>query len=225
MCCGEEVEPGPLCHARARRTRGSTAATSRCRCGRRSAPSPALDAVERLRVADAARASSAARRASEQIADRRASRGAGTPRSRATPGVTSADVELVADVDVRAVTLACSEGDRLARELERDRHVPQPACRRRPRRPRPGNRSPARRAAPARARAAPTAPSGPVTTITCSPASRARRSAAIVRGRRIPSSQTSVRSKSVATTRDVARERCREVQTQPFGLPPVALTT
>src|SRR5436190_361161 len=40
----------------------------------------------------------------------------------------------------------------------------------------------------------------PVTTITCRPASRARRSARIVRGRRTPSSQTSVRSKSVATT-------------------------
>ena len=39
------------------------------------------------------------------------------------------DVELVVDVAVESEALVVDRGDRLARELERDRDVPQPACR------------------------------------------------------------------------------------------------
>ena len=132
------------------------------------------------------------------------------------------DVELVVDVDVRARSPR-PRRPRSPPSRARARSARGAAtCRPRRRRPRPGSRSTGRRAPQRHERARSDCTIRPVTTITCSPASRARASAASVRGRSTPSCQISVWSRSVATT---STSRGKPRGGSAVGLPPDALTT
>ena len=217
--CGRRGSRAPSPWSRPRRrTPGSTAATSRSR-GR---PPNCARAWRRLRRARrdrrCRRASSAPGRAT--LRDRRpaGSPGAGTrvvaappspgrrtarrrrTRSGRSPSASTASI----------ASRASGSGDRLVQD---PRH--------RRRRPRPDSRRVAREPAGSSARRADWT-IRPVTTITWIPAVVRAPRAAIVRGRRTQSSQTSVWSRSVATTSTSCGKVGRKLQAQPIGLPPDA---
>ena len=161
---------------------------------------PHLDAVEHVRVADADDLRRRPVEPGAHVADRRGCRAPGSSRRPRRAPSPARDVELVVDVHVRVEPLRLERRDRLARELDVDRHVQEPRA--------VGvdddralvadRRLVEDRAGTIRWR---DCTMRPVTTITCSPArARAREPERSRAQLEVAASQISVWSRSVATT-------------------------
>ena len=122
---GQKVEARALRHARRRELEEVRQRLRDVQPLAEALPQPRRELVERGRVADADELRRVAVEPRDKVADGM-DREVLEARVSLRLGRHARDVELVVDVDVRLVALGADRFERLAREPELDRHVPQP---------------------------------------------------------------------------------------------------